>query len=247
MCLTTPGRLCLSASAILFFATLTSVRAAQPDAIVIGFLGGYVGHANAIHTEVQLAQRLRDAYPTGLQVRLFENRHGQAALREVVRLLDKDNDGNLSSEERNNARIAIYGHSWGASETVTLARALGQRRIPVLLTVQVDSVEKRHEDDASIPANVAQAVNFFQLDGLLHGRAQIHAADASHTQILGNFQSDYKTKPVSCAGYPWYARLFMKPHIEIESDPAVWHQVEALIRSKLLGDPQRGTADSRAQ
>jgi hypothetical protein len=208
--------------------------AAQPDAIVIGFLGGFVGHANAVHVEVQLAQKLREAYPTGLDVLTFANHHGQQALDEVLRLVDSNHDGTLSPQEKSAARIAIYGHSWGASETVTLARALAKQQIPVMLTVQVDSVQKHGEDDASIPANVERAVNFFQLDGILHGRAKIHAADPSRTQILGNFQSQYKDKPVACAGYPWYARLFMKPHIEIESDPAVWNRVEALIRSNLM-------------
>jgi hypothetical protein len=211
-----------------------AVYAAQPEAIVIGFLGGYVGHTNSIHAEVQLAQKLREAYPAALQVRMFGNHQGQQALQEVLRMLDSNHDGTLSADEKSGARIAIYGHSWGASETVNLARELEQRHIPVELTVQVDSVQKRGENDASIPPNVASAVNFFQLDGLLHGRAKIHAEDASRTQILGNFQSGYKTAPVSCAGYPWYARLFMKAHIEIESDPAVWTRVEALIRSKLV-------------
>ena len=45
-------------------------------------------------------------------------------------------------------------------ETVTLARALGKEGIPVLLTVQVDSVAKSGEDDGLIPANVAQADQF---------------------------------------------------------------------------------------
>jgi hypothetical protein len=103
----------------------------------------------------------------------------------------------------------------------------------VLLTIQVDSVGKLGKDDRFIPANVAQAANFYQLNGLLHGRRQILAVDPLRTQILGNFQFDYKTKPVNCDGYPWYAKIFMKPHIEIESDPAVWNQVESLIRSKL--------------
>jgi hypothetical protein len=166
---------------------------------------------------------------------MFENRRGQQALLETLRLLDTNHDGTLSPEEKRDARIAIYGHSWGASETVSLARALGRSGIPVLLTVQVDSVTKLGEDDESIPSNVAQAVNFYQQDGLLHGRPRIRAADGSRTQILGNFQFDYKTSSVNCDGYPWYARVFMKPHIEIESDPRVWRQVEFLIRSQLGG------------
>jgi hypothetical protein len=204
-----------------------------PAAIVIGFVGGRVRRDNAVHSEVQLANRLEHDYPSGVQVRMFENRRGQQARLEILGLLDTNHDGKLSPDEKRDARIAIYGHSWGASETVTLARALGKEGIPVLLTVQVDSVTKPGEDDESIPANVAQAVNFYQDTGLLHGRPRIRAADASRTQILGNFQFDYTTNSVNCEGYPWYARVFMKPHIEIESDPSVWGQVESLIRSKL--------------
>ena len=164
---------------------------------------------------------------------MFENHRGADAYREVLRLLDINQDGKLSPEEKKAGRIAIFGHSWGASETVTLARSLARVNIPVLLTVQVDSVRKPGEDDAVIPSNVAQAVNFYQSEGLLHGRARIRAADSSRTQILGNFQFNYKTKPVALNGFSWFARTFMKPHLEIESDPAVWNRVEALIRSQL--------------
>ena len=103
----------------------------------------------------------------------------------------------------------------------------------MLLTIQVDSVSKPGKQARFIPANVAQAINFYQLNGLLHGRRQILAADPLRTEILGNFEFDYRTKPVNCDGYPWFAQIFMKPHIEIESDPIVWQQVESLIRSKL--------------
>jgi len=151
-------------------------------------------------------------------------------------LLDTDHSGTLSAAEKLNARIILYGHSWGASEAVAIARTLGKDGVPVLLTIQVDSVSKGN-DDRFIPANVAQAINFYQLDGLLHGRRQILAMDPLRTQILGNFRFDYKNNPVNCNGYPWYAQIFMKPHIEIESDPRVWGQVESLIRSKLPSQP----------
>jgi hypothetical protein len=224
------GLLCANHGAL---GQMSPVRLIPPAAIVIGFVGGMVGHNNAAHSEVQLAARLRNDYPAGVQVRLFENRRSGQANREILRLLDADHDGTLSAAERRSARIAIYGHSWGASETVTLARVLEKEGIPVLLTVQVDSIAKPGENDQSIPANVAQAVNFYQRRGLLQGRQLIRAADASRTQILGNFQLDYRTNPIDCEGYPWYARAFMKPHIEIEADPSVWRQVESLIRSKL--------------
>ena len=115
-----------------------------------------------------------------------------------------------------------------------MARQLQKDGVPVLLTIQVDSVSKLGEQDGSIPANVAEAINFYQLDGFLHGRSQIQASDRQRTQILGNFKFDYKTHPVNCSGFPWFAQLFMKPHIEIESDPRVWNQVESLIRAKIV-------------
>jgi hypothetical protein len=203
------------------------------NALVIGFVGGRIARSDKAHTEVQLAARLQNDYPSGVQVRMFENRHGDEALRTAVRFLDTNSDGVLSAQEKSSARIAIYGHSWGASETVTLARALGKEGIPVLLTVQVDSVTKPGENDGAIPANVLQAVNFYQRDGLLHGRSEIHADDSSRTKILGNFLTSYRLHPINCDQYPWFARTFMRSHIEIESDPKVWARVESLIRSKL--------------
>ncbi|MGH7838414.1 MAG: hypothetical protein ACREQC_11420, partial [Candidatus Binataceae bacterium] len=170
---------------------------------------------------------------SGAYVQTFENHHGKDALKAVLRELDANRDGNLAPEEKQNARIIIFGHSWGASETVELARELGKDGIPVLLTIQVDSVSKIGENDSVIPANVAQAINFYQLDGMLHGQPKIRAADPARTRILGNFRSGYKSKPLTCGQYPWWDRAFMKPHIQIECDPAVWKQVESLIRSNL--------------
>jgi hypothetical protein len=214
----------------------SNAAAAESSVIVIGFVGGFVHHNDSVHQEVQLANHLSKDYPSRMEVRIFENHSGRRAYQEIMRLLDSDHDGYLSAGEKRSARIILYGHSWGASEAVTLARTLQKESVEVLLTIQVDSVSKPGADDKFIPANVVQAINFYQLDGLLHGQRQIIAADPSRTEILGNFQLDYKTNPIKCDGYPWYARMFMKPHIEIESDPKVWNQVESLIRSKLPPD-----------
>jgi pimeloyl-ACP methyl ester carboxylesterase len=148
-------------------------------------------------------------------------------------LLDMNRDGTLTAGEKQNARIIIYGHSWGGSEAIALARELQKDGVPVLLTVQVDSVSKSHQDDALIPANVAQAANFYQPDGLLHGQSEIRAADPSHTRVIGNFRFDYKASPYNCDKYPWYDRVFVKAHTQIECDPRVWEQAESLIRSNL--------------
>jgi len=202
-------------------------------AIVIGFVGGFIRHDDLAHGPVQLAARLREDYPSGVYVKVFENHRGKNAHQEVLRLLAADHDGTFSVQEKQHARIIIYGHSWGGSETITLARELQKDGIPVLLTIQVDSVVKLGENDSVIPANVAHAVNFYQSNGLIHGRHEIWAADPARTKVIESFRFDYGANPLHCAGYPWYARAFEKPHLEIECDPAVLNQMESLIRSEL--------------
>jgi hypothetical protein len=78
---------------------------------------------------------------------------------------------------------------------------------------------------------VAQAANFYQPHGLIRGHHDIRAADAARTRIIGNFRFDYEASSLKCAEYPWYDRLFVKPHTQIECDPVVWDQVESLIRA----------------
>src|ERR1035438_4841083 len=227
--------LCLAAIAVHADANSLDATAASSTApvIVIGFAGGFVRHDASVHGAVQLVERLKRDYPSGVYAQALENHHGGEAYAEIMRRLDSDHDGSVSDEEKRNARIILYGHSWGASESITLARELGKQGIPVLLTVQVDSVSKPGQNDQVIPANVAEAANFYQLDGFVHGQRQISAADPSRTHIIGNFRFDYKAHPIDCKDYPWYDLVFMKPHTEIECDPKVWTQVEALIQSRL--------------
>jgi pimeloyl-ACP methyl ester carboxylesterase len=210
-----------------------TVTGRMPPVIVIGFVGGFIKHDNLVHSEVQLAARLRKAYPIGVDVETFESYHGKKAREKVLSLLDTNHDGTLTAEEKQHGRIIIYGHSWGGSDAISLARELEKDGIPVLLTIQVDSISKMHQDDAVIPANVAQAANFYQPDGFLHGQSEIRAADPARTRIIGNFRFDYKGSPYNCGEYPWYDRLFGKSHTQIECDPAVWKQAESLIRSNL--------------
>jgi hypothetical protein len=202
-------------------------------AIIIGFVGGFVRHDDARHPEVHFAAYLRDRYPAGIHAQVFSNHEGHEALRQILSLLDADGDGVLTAAEKEQARIIIYGHSWGASETVALARQLGQKGIPVLLTIQVDSIAKPGQKDSTIPPNVAKAINFYQPGGLLHGRSEILAADPARTKILGNFRMTYEGHPINCDNYPWFARTFNKPHHEIENDPRVWDNAASLIESEL--------------
>jgi hypothetical protein len=207
---------------------------AAPRVLVIGFVGGFIKHDNLVHSEVQLAARLRKAYPVGVDVETFESYHGERAREKVLNFLNTNHDQTLTPDEKSKARIIIYGHSWGGSEAITLARKLEADGIPVLLTVQVDSVSKIHENDAIIPANVVQAANFYQTNGRLHGQTGIRAADPTQTNIVGNFRFDYARSAYNCGAYPWYDRVFSKAHTQIECDPSVWNQVESLIRTEML-------------
>jgi len=222
------------------------VVSAAPPIIVIGLLGGWIRTDNRDDHIVQLAEQLNRQYGPGVRADVFENHHRQQACDRILALLDLDGDGSLEPDEIRNARIVLFGESWGASETITLARQLQQRGIPVLLTVQIDSVAKPGQNDEVAPANVAQAVNFYQTDGILHGRRQIRAEDASRTEILGNFRFDYRKHPVAARGASWFARTFFRPHVSIENDPAVWTRIESLIRAKLPAPAARQLAATNA-
>jgi pimeloyl-ACP methyl ester carboxylesterase len=214
--------------------TLGIRNMAVEKAIIIGFVGGFVRSDDMRHPEVQFAAHLREACPSEVHTEVFANHDGKHALRRVLELLSKDGDGVLTSREKERARIIIYGHSWGASQAVTLADDLGRLDIPVSLTILVDSVHKPGNEDAVIPSNVKSAVNFYQTKGIIHGRSHIRAADPERTNIIGNFQMTYQDRRINCDNYPWIARHLNKPHHEIENDPLVWEQIASMIDSELF-------------
>lgn len=216
-------------------------------AIVIGFVGGFVKSSDVRHPEVNFAALLRDRDPSVVHAEVFSNHDGKKARRRVLQLLDTDGDGALTNNEKEQATIIIYGHSWGASQTVTLARELGKVGIPVLLTIQLDSVRKPGQDDSTIPDNVENAINFYQPRGLIHGRSVIRAADPTRTNVLGNIRLTYARGQINCDNYPWLPRTFDRPHHEIENDPRVWEQVVSLIDSKLTSTFSVARASSTPQ
>ncbi len=229
-----------------FFPLAGDQTPANSFAIVVGFVGGFVRHNDPVHSEVELAERLRREYPSGVDVETFESYRGEAARKRILLLLAKSRSSKPTSDEKRSARVILYGHSWGGSEAITVARELGKDGVPVLLTVQVDSVSRFFQNDEVIPPNVAEAVNFYQPDGFVHGESTIRAADPGHTKILGNFKFEYKGTPYSCGKYPWWDHYLVKPHTQIECDPKVWRQVENLIREALAsGVEPVSTAQTR--
>lgn len=214
--------------------------------ILVGFVGGFVRHDNPHHGPVRLADHMQQTNSNQAYVRVFENRHRKQAYRTILHLLDEDHDGILNAEEKERAHIILFGQSWGAAAAVLLARDLDRMGIPVLLTVQVDSVAKLWQNDRLIPSNVAEAVNFYQPHGLIHGRRDIKAADPSKTEIIGNYRFDYRNAPVNCQStLSWYDRLITPGHAQSECDPRLWGEVEALVRERM--EPQASVAVARPQ
>jgi hypothetical protein len=210
--------------------------------IVIGFVGGYVKPNNTVHAEVQLAANLRKLYPKDVDVETFGDHRIEQAHEKILALLSGGGDGAApTAQQRKDARIILYGHSWGGAAAVELARWLQKDRIPVLLTVQVDSIPKYRENDTVIPANVAKAANFYQPHGVLHGAPEIRAADPAKTEILGNFKYDYSKSSLKCSRYPWWDRYLVKAHTQIECDPVVWNKIEGMIRAELPAAESAGS------
>jgi pimeloyl-ACP methyl ester carboxylesterase len=201
--------------------------------IVIGFLGGFARNGDAKHPEVWFGAYLREHYSSAIEVSVISNHEWRKATRDILRLLDADHDGVLTATEKGQAKIIVFGHSWGASEASAFARGLEQLAIPVLLTIQIDIVSKPGQNPILMPPNVQAAINFFQSEGPLHGRTQVVAEDPGRTEIIGNFHMTYQDHRIDCRNYPWFARTFNKPHHEIENDARVWNQIALVIDSRL--------------
>lgn len=213
----------------LFAQRLTDLAVPTPlprgSVLVLGFLGGYERWNDPHRSIRQLTLRLRQR--PGIYAESISNHRRGVALTLIRKALDTNHNGKLDFEERANTRIILYGQSWGGAAAVATARDLEKLGIPVLLTVQVDSVGVH---DRVIPANVRSAVNFYQHDPLtIQGREAIRAADPAKTTILGNFEATYTHRSMDSANASWARRKFGGSHAKMELDPAIWQQVEEYI------------------
>ncbi len=195
--------------------------------LVLGFLGGLEAWNGEDQGVRKLALQLRAKNLPGVHVETVEDRKRALALELIRRAFDRNWDGLLDEQERRSARLILYGMSFGGAAVVKLARQLQAMDVPVLLTVQVDSVGR---DDAVIPANVAAAANLYQTDGMfIRGERTIRAEDPSKTAILGNFHFTYEGKKIDLSAIPWYKLIFRVAHGKMNADPDVWAQVGKLI------------------
>jgi hypothetical protein len=195
--------------------------------LIIGFMGGVERWNSDIRSVRKLALDLRASGLPHVYVETVENKHAKLALRLIREALDRNADGKLDEQECAGARIILYGHSLGGAAVVKLARELKSLGVPVLLTIQVDSIGM---GDGTIPSNVARAANFYQHNShILRGRAEIRAEDPRKTLILGNFKYDYRHKDVDLSEISAPAQTVGGAHARMEFDPEVWTAVEKLI------------------
>ncbi len=207
------------------FTTSTPLR--EGDTLVVGFMGGRESWDNDKRGVRKLALKLRATSLPGVHVETVENKKRRLALELIRNAFDRDRDGRLDERERASARLIVYGQSFGGAAVVKLARQLKELGVPVLLTVQVDSVGR---GDKVIPSNVRRAANLFQRDGLIiKGEREIRAEDPSKTTIVGNFKFDYDGKKIDLSEVSWLKRLFQAAHTKMDHDPEVWALVEKII------------------
>jgi len=205
----------------------------QSIIIVVAFEGGFVRGDDDHRFEIQMIRRLSEGNIPGLRTASFSNWQRGKAQAQILRWLDTEGNGHVSAAEKQNADVILLGHSWGGSAAVKVARRLKKWGVPVLLTVQIDSINKLWGHDCVTPANVANAVNFFQTRGLAHGCRRLWPADPGHTHVLGNYRFDYTKQPRGCRSFSWVNRHFLRIHNAMDCDPRVWSRVESDVLSEI--------------
>jgi hypothetical protein len=201
------------------------------NTLVIGFLGGREPWHNTKVGVGRLAVELRREVPADVHVETVENTKRGLAMQFVKKGLDRDANGVLDESELRSARIILYGQSFGGAAVVKFARQLDAIGVPVMLSIQVDSIGR---DDELVPPNVKMSANLYQKNGLIiHGADNVRALDPERTTILFNRRFDYRGKYQQVRKFPWYLEPFQTPHMRMDNDPAVWCEVKRLILAEL--------------
>ncbi len=213
------------------FSTPTPIE--ENQTLILGILGGRENWDDSSRGVRQLAMKIDSMNRPDVHIETLENRKRDLALELIMNSFDSNLDGYLDERERSSARLIMFGHSLGGAAVVKLSHNLRDMGIPVLLTVQIDSVGFTYEDHV-IPSNVRRAANLYQQDGwVLVGEDEIVPEDPEKTIIIANVRFDYKDKKVDMSGVPWERRLLSVPHSKMDADPEVWNTVEQLILSEI--------------
>ena len=212
---------------------ITATPLPPNDALVVGFLGGREPWNNNKRGVRKLALKLRGMNLPGVHVETVENTRRPLAIELIKKAFDRNRNHTLDSAKRGRVRLIVYGHSFGGAAVVKLARQLAEMDVPLLLTVQIDSVGR---GDGLIPPNVRRAANLFQANGLfIRGEPEIRAQDPTKTTIVGNFEYDYRGKNIDLSHVSWWKKILRTAHAKMGHDPEVWARIEGLILDALRG------------
>ncbi len=214
------------------FSTSTPLKSDQT--LVLGFLGGMERWDDESRGVRQVAIKLEAMNLPNVHVETLENRKRDLAIKFIQNVFDYNQNGFLEDWERDSARLILYGHSLGGAAVVKLSNDLKKMGVPVLLTVQIDSVGLLY-DDHIIPSNVKHAANLFQNDGwILQGEDKIEPEDPNKTKVIANIRFYYRDKNVDISSLSWERRLFSTPHVKMDADSEVWATVERMILSEIV-------------
>lgn len=186
------------------------------DCLVLGFLGGRArwDAENRWVRKTALALRV-----PGVRVETVENSKKNLAMRLIREAYDRNADGALDAAEARKVKLIVYGHSFGGAAVVDLAERLLEQNVPILLSVQTESVGFR---DGRIPANVARAANLYQRDGwFVRGERRIVAKEPASTRLLGNWRYGYEEKDIDLGDVGWLKQLFQTAHLKMGNDSEV--------------------------
>jgi len=205
---------------------------ANAETLVLGIAGGFEPAQAPWTITRRIADRLEQQGFDNAYFHTVGNHDLKTAKSLITQAIDTDRDGKLSDPERAQARIILYGQSWGGASTIDLCRWLKKQHVPVRLNIQIDSVGLR---DGKIPSNVKEAANLYQHDfGPIRGQSKIKPENPKQTRIIGNWRYHYpKDKILDTTAMPLVHRLILNPHLKMEFDPEVIAKVEDLIATTL--------------
>jgi hypothetical protein len=214
------------------FETQTPLKGDQT--LILGFLGGLERWDDESRGVRKLAMKINALKLSNVHIETLENRKRDLAIRFIRNTFDHDQNGFLDDRERDSVRLILYGHSLGGAAVVETSRELKRMGVPILLTVQIDSVDLVY-DDHLIPSNVKRAANLFQNNGwILRGEDRIEPENPDKTKIIANIRFDYQGKKVDMSRLSWERKFFSLPHTKMDADPEVWAAVEQMILSEIV-------------
>ncbi|MGD9903314.1 MAG: hypothetical protein AB7U83_07570 [Vicinamibacterales bacterium] len=204
--------------------------------VVVGFTGGRERRDSRRSGVVRAGQAVAAATDRDhVTVRLYNNAEWADAVRDV----------SAAAARTGRARplVVAYGHSLGAGSIGRFARALAGAGVAVDLAVYIDAFGWRNP---RVPANVRQAVNFYQRTGLLRGlplrgKRELIAESPATTTLLGNYRLTPETPRF---GWNWnlIQPLLYRQHHRLAHDVRIRELLVAVAETGRHGEVCGSTA-----